>query len=671
MRYFEEIDGALLFREGKEILRISPWGKGLRVESTFSGELAPDPHALLPRDALPEARISITENGAEIENGEITAVLEIHPAWGGSSLQISFRNRERKTLLREISSANSLSKRARDFESLEGDAFRLKMTFIADRDEKIYGMGQYQQEIMNLKGCNLELAQRNTQVSVPFYVSSLGYGFLWNNPAIGEVHFGLNTTEWTSVCAKKLDYWVTAAPTPAQILEQYTEVVGRAPMMPEWGLGFWQCKLRYYEQQQVLDIARKYKSRDIPLDVIVVDYFHWPKCGDWRFDPEYFPDPEAMVRELHDMGIETMVSVWPQVNWESENYAEMEQQGLLVHSNVGTQAQMIFHGNNALTDVTNPRSRAYLWDKCSKNYASKGIRAFWLDEAEPGYSNYGWSNLRQYAGPVLETANLYPKEYARTFYEGQTASGQKDIVNLIRCAWAGSQRYGTLVWSGDIHSTYEDFRRQICAGLHMGMAGIPWWTTDIGGFFGGNPDDPRFRELFARWFEFGAFCPVMRLHGCREPMVDLYDMNGNQREGTGAPNEIWSYGDEVYGICKKYIRIRERLRSYTRAVMREAHETGAPVIRAMFYEFPGDPLCHDVTDAYMFGPDLLVAPVCHEGQTERQVYLPRGEIWTLLSDGTSYAGGQTVTVSAPLSVIPVFRRRERPELDFVIQEGRL
>ena len=253
-------------------------------------------------------------------------------------------------------------------------------------------------------------------------------------------------------------------------------------------------------------MAREYKKRGIPLDVFVIDYYHWPRCGDYRFDEEYFPDPKAMIDELHEMGIETMVSIWPQIDWRSENYEEMKQQGLLVKSNAGVDVQMLFHGNNVFLDATNPRTRKYVWEKVKKNYADLGIRTFWLDEAEPEFSTYEYECYRYAAGPVEEIGNIYPREYSRMFYEGQKESGQEDIVNLVRCAWLGSQKYGALVWSGDIFSTYEDFRKQICAGLHMGLCGIPWWTTDIGGFHGGVTEDPDFQELLVRWFQFGTFC---------------------------------------------------------------------------------------------------------------------------------------------------------------------
>lgn len=522
-------------------------------------------------------------------------------------------------------------------------------------------MGQYQQETMNLKGCNLELAHRNSQASIPFYVSSLGYGFLWHNAAIGEVHFGSNTTEWAAKATRQLDYWITAGDTPAQIMEAYASVTGKVPMMPEYGLGFWQCKLRYYNQEQVLRVAREYKKRGIPVDVIVIDYYHWPRCGDWRFDEEFFPNPAEMIKEIQDMGIKVMVSVWPQVDWRSENYEEMKQQGLLVKINAGIDVQMNFHGNNVFMDATNERTRKYVWEKCKKNYADMGIQTFWLDEAEPEFTTYDHELYHFAQGPVAKIGNIYPREYARLFYEGQKENGQEEIVNLIRCAWVGSQRYGALVWSGDIMSTYEDFRKQICAGLHMGLSGIPWWTTDIGGFHGGQIHDEDFKELLVRWFQFGTFCPVMRIHGCRLPGQDIIDKSGEKREWTGADNEVWSYGEEVYEILVKFIGIREKMRAYTRSLMQEAHEKGSPVMRALFYEFPEDKKCYDITDAYMYGPDILVAPVCHAHAESRKVYLPENSRFVHAGTGKVYEGGKIYEIEAAIDTVPIFLREGKQE----------
>lgn len=659
MDFFEEKNGSLLFRENGETVMVTPWGKNsLRVRSAILNDITEYSAALLDVPKL-EPEIKINGTSATIRNGNITAELTVQE-WG-NALQVKFFNQNGNCLLSEIPNGGALTLKARHFMPLKGESFKLKVSFLSDRNEKIYGMGQYQQEVMDLKGCNLELAHRNSQASIPFYISSLGYGFLWNNAAVGEVHFGLNTTEWIANSTKQLDYWITAGDTPAQIEETYASVTGKVPMMPEYGLGFWQCKLRYYNQEEVLNIAKEYKKRNIPIDVIVIDYYHWPRCGDWRFDEEYFNDPEAMVQKLHDLGIETMVSVWPQVDWRSENFEEMKQKGLLVKSDSGIDIQMLFHGNNVFMDVTNPRTREYVWEKCKKNYARYGIKAFWLDEAEPEFTGYDFSNYRYYAGSVEQTGNIYPREYSRLFYEGQKASGQEDIVNLVRCAWAGSQRYGALVWSGDIMSTYEDFRKQICAGIHMGISGIPWWTTDIGGFHGGVKDDKDFQELLIRWFEFGTFCPVMRIHGCRLPGKDIINKKGEVREWTGADNEIWSYGEENYKIMLKYINIRELMRDYTRSLMKEAHLKGTPVIRALFYEFPEDKTCYDITDSYMFGADLLIAPVCHKHKTERNVYLPEGALWVNASDGKEYKGGVWYKVPASISVIPVFLREGRQD----------
>ena len=660
MNYFEKGEGCVLFRYNGETVRVSAWGEdSFRVESVFLGDIPKDCIALIDKtELMQKSEINIAvedETHAVITNGLIMARLFVQD-WG-KKLQISFYNSKTgKLLLQEIENGNALTLNARSYLQLPGGAFKIKQSFISDPAEKIYGMGQYQAERMNLKGSSLELAHRNSQASVPFYVSSLGYGFLWHNAAIGEVHFGLDTTEWISECSDKIDYYITCGETPADIMHNYMRATGLPPMMPEYGLGYWQCKLRYYNQEQVLEIAREYKKRGIPLDVLVIDYYHWNRCGDWRFNEEFFPNPKEMFDELHEMGIEPMVSIWPQVDYRSENYEEMKQQGLLARSTRGVDVQMLFLGNNVFIDTTNERAREYLWDKVSQNYADIGVNTFWLDEAEPEYTEYDHMLYRYAAGPAAKIGNIYPREYARAFYEGQRKRGQKDIVNLIRCAWIGSAKYGTLVWSGDIFSTYEDFRKQICAGIHMGLAGIPWWTTDIGGFHGGNIEDPDFQELLVRWFEFGTFCPVMRMHGDRNPHQEIFSSDGERRERTGAPNEVWSYGEENYQIFRKYIELRESLRDYIRAVMKNTHENGDPVMRALFYEFPQDNECYDITDEYMFGPDYLVAPVCHAHEFSRKVYLPKSCSWKNYFDGKVYEGGQWIVQDAPIDSIPVYIR---------------
>ena len=246
-----------------------------------------------------------------------------------------------------------------------------------------------------------------------------------------------------------------------------------------------------------------------------------------------------------------------------------------------------------------------------------------------------------------------------------TEAGEDKVINLARCAWAGSQKYGALVWSGDVDSTFRGLREQFAAGLNVGLAGIPWWTTDIGGFLRGNPDDPDFQECFVRWFQYGVFSPVFRLHGERIPHRKPIGTKGGGAFFSGADNEVWSYGEDNYEIVKKYMLLREELKPYITGLMEEAHEKGSPVIRTLFYEFPEDKRAWDIDDEYLFGPDLLVAPVMYEKTDKRFVYLPEGCRWTNSHTREVFEGGTTIEVDAPLDIIPVFIR-EGAKVDFTL-----
>lgn len=640
-----------------EILWIEGWGKNaLRVRATKCAQMPSEDWALLSQDT--EAIIKIDGNCASIQNGNVRAeVLE--------SGKIKIFNQNGKLLLGEYlrtrqdlfsEDCSALEIEAREFKPIVGGDYELSMRFESTSpDERIYGMGQYQQPYLNLKGTDLELAHRNSQASVPFCLSSEGYGFLWNNPAIGRATFGKNVMTWQARSTKALDYWITAGDTPAEIEEAYASVTGTVPMMPDYAMGFWQCKLRYQTQEELLHIAREYKRRNLPISVIVIDFFHWPTQGDWRFDETYWPDPDAMIAELKELGIELMVSVWPTVDYRSENFAEMKDKGYLIRTERGYRIAMDFEGNSIHFDATNPAARDYVWEKAKKNYYDKGIKIFWLDEAEPEYTVYDFENYRYHMGPNIQIGNMYPVMYAKAFFDGMKAEGQENIINLLRCAWAGSQKYGALVWSGDIHSSWASLRNQLTAGLNMGIAGIPWWTTDIGGFHGGDPNDPTFRELFIRWFQYGTFCPVMRLHGDREPRQPQVGTTGGASCRSGAANEVWSYGDEAYEICKKFMRIREEMKPYIEKIMRKAHEKGTPPMRPLFYDFPKDEKAWVIEDEYMFGDSYLVAPVLEAKASTRTVYLPNGS-WKYIESGDVYQGGRSIELSVQLAQFPVFER---------------
>ena len=681
MHIYQE-NNRIIIGDGKSSVWVEPWGKNsIRVRMTAVPQMDDNDWALTEpvEEVTPQitfetkdvtdpwyqgeewAKYHRTGTFVTLVNGKITVKIS-DEGW------LSFYNQKGELLTEEYwRNRNRINRYcvplrvdARELKPVPGGTdFELTARFEAFDDEMIFGMGQYQEKHMNKKGATLELAHRNSQASVPFYVSSRGYGFFWNNPAIGTATFGTNKTEWYAKRTKKLDYFITAGDTPAEIESQYSLATGRTPMMPEYGMGYWQCKLRYRNQEELLAVAREHKRRGLPMDAIVIDFFHWTMQGDFKFEPLDWPDPEAMVKELKELGIETVVSVWPTIDERSENFGKMADMGYLVNADRGNQNHMTWMGNTVFYDATHPGAQQFVWNRCKENYYDKyGIRCFWLDEAEPEYGPYDFDNYRYYAGPALQCSNIYPIGYAKGFYDGLRAAGEKDVLSLVRCAWAGSQKYGVLTWSGDIYSSFRSMQEQLQAGLSMSMAGIPWWTSDIGGFLGGNIADKDFQELLLRWFAWGAFCPVFRMHGERSPWYEREQefRNGVRQLTSGQDNEVWSFGEENYQILSKYLFIRERLRPYIRECMQAASETGAPVMRPLFYDFPEDKACWAVEDSYMFGPDLLVSPVMEAGADSRRIYLPAGTRWTDAYTKQVYEGGQWVTVPAPIDIIPVMVR---------------
>jgi alpha-D-xyloside xylohydrolase len=547
-----------------------------------------------------------------------------------------------------------------------GGTWKIEQRFFADDAEKSYGMGQRQHGYLDQKGCVLDLMHRNTEVSIPFLISNKGYAFLWNHPGLGRAELGRNDTRWVAEAAYQLDYCVIVDGSPAALLRRYAELTGFPSAFPEWAAGFWQCKLRYKTQKELLEVAREYHRRRLPVSVIAIDFHHWCKMGDWSFDPVCWPDPAAMVRELKAMGMECMVSIWPTVDHACANFRHMNDQGLLLRNERGMPLQ---NGSSVQTfyDATSPAARAFLWEQVRKGYVRHGIRCFWLDTMEPELVPLEPDNTRCHLGNGREVAALYPLCHQQAFHEGLKAEGEAAPLTLGRSAWVGSQRYGGAVWSADIPSTFDSLRRQVAGGLNIAMSGIPYWTTDIGGFHGGDIDDPAFRELLVRWFQYGVFCPIMRVHGVRRqssrPPEDPGKADPNH---PNVPNEVWSYGEETCAILSEQIRLRDRLKPYILAQMKVAETTGLPPMRPLFVDFPGDPRCWEVEDQFMFGPDVLVCPILSLGARTRRVYLPTlpagtdrpgwRDAWT----GETHEGGAAFDVAAPLERIPVFVRSASP-----------
>lgn len=669
-------DRVLLCRFGGETLRVEPWGPDAARVRARPGRSLSVPHvdALLP-PAASAAEIDLGETRASLTNGRLRVDLEVvdrHGADVRREVVIRFARADSGAELLAETRPHFAGPRTRNFKAVASGSWKLEAHFKAYDDEHLHGLGQPQHGRMDLKGVSTTLLQQNAHAVIPFVVSSRGYGFLWNNPATGRAEFAANITRWTADATNGLDYWVVAGDSVRDIVRTYHDATGHSPDIPDWALGFWQSKLRYRTQAELLETAREYRRRGLPLSCIVIDFFHWTRQGEWKFEPGEWPDPKAAVEELRSMGVETMVSVWPTVSASSEHYRAMTESGSLLTTERGVPVLIPFpdkdpFGPGFFTyyDAFSPEARDFHWDVVHRNYVANGFDHFWLDACEPEMRPAHPENVRTALGNGAEMLCAYPLLHEQRYREGLRAEG-RDGVLLCRSAWAGSQRHGVILWSGDVWSNWQWFRAQVPAGLHAGLAGLGWWTTDIGGFYDGHGGSPEFRELLVRWFEFGVFSPICRLHGFRVPEgvpppergaavsygQDTFDIF----TASGGPNEVWSYGEEVEEILTGLLRVREALRPYLKEVFAEYARTGDPVMAPLFYHFPDDPELHARADAYMLGADLLVAPVLDPDTTAMDVTLPAGEAWVHAWTGREYAGGQAAHLDCPLGRCPVFVR---------------
>lgn len=603
----------------------------IRFQATASSKLESQNWTLLPK----ETPADIWRDGEDVylQTGHLKVWFE---KWGRVTYYINDR-----IILKEQPEM-TFTMGYRNYRSVGSGLWSMRASFEPSKDEQFYGLGHERINEFSKKGCTIDLRHLNTKATIPYVYSSLGYGFLWNMPSTGTVELGNNRTRWRSDCAKTMDYVVISG-TPREACAKLADLTGHSPMIPEYALGFWQCRLRYENQDKVLEVAKKYKELGIPLSVIIIDYFHWTEQGDYKFDPKYWPTPKEMTDELHKMGIKLMVSMWPTINENSENYSYMYNHNLLLRTASGSNRVFDFYGPQAEIDPTNPEARKYIWNRLKENYIDNGVDLLWFDEAEPEIHPEHFDNLIMYAGRGDETALIYPYYYSELVYDGMKEIGRTDIITLSRAAYTGAQKFGTLVWSGDIKSTFESLTEQVKSGLNMSMCGLPWWNTDIGGFYDGDINSDYFRELIVRWFQYGVFCPVMRLHGSRNGADRTRDI----KEPTGGDNEIWSFGEKNLPILSELVKLRYRLIPYIKEHMKKASENGTPVMRPMFFDYPDDKICYTTGDQYMFGDDILFAPITEQGQTRRRVYLPEGN-WILTKDRTVFSGSCYVTVEAEI-----------------------
>ena len=634
------VDNQIYFSRQGELIKLSSCGENsIRFQGFPDGKEIQENYTLLPGTAPVE--IEEGEHHISMRCGTMRADL-----WENGKL--TFYCNGNKIL--EEKPEMTFGMGFRRYENKGSNLWGARVTFEPNEGEHFFGLGHSWDNEFDLKGSSVDIRNINAKCTIPFVYSSLGYGLLWNVPSTGLAELSNNRTRFTSDCCHAVDYIVIGG-TPKEVSAALADLTGHAPELPQWATGFWQSRLRYETQEELLEVARRYKKENIPVSAIIVDYFHWTEQGDYKFDPKYWPDVKAMADEIHAMDTKLIVSMWPTINEKSENYRYMSENNMLMRTNRGSDRVFDFYGWQAEIDVTNPDTREYVWSKLKENYIDNGVDALWFDEAEPEVHPEQFDNLIWHAGRADKVALLYPYYYSKLAYDGFKSMGWEDIVTLTRCAYLGSQKFASLVWSGDIPSTFESLSCQVKAGLNMAMCGIPWWNTDIGGFYGADIESNYFKELIVRWFQFGVFSPVMRLHGSRHKHGERSPII----EPSGDPNELWSFGEKNFEILKELVFFREKLRPYISEQMKIASEKGYPVMRPMFFEYPEDEICYTLGDQYFFGEDIIFAPIVKQGQTERDVYLPEGE-WVLLKDKKTYTKG-THTVSAKLEEFIAFVRK--------------
>lgn len=634
-------ENEILYTRYTELVRISACGNNaIRFQGFPDNRVIDEDYTLMPQSA--EAVIEDLGYCVTLTCGTLMAKLE-------ENGKLTFY-KEGKVILVEKPELTFHSN-FRHFDNKGSGLWSARVTFEPNENEHFYGLGHSWDSDFDLKGSSIDIRNVNAKCTIPYVYSSLGYGFLWNNPSTGLCELSKNRTRWSCDCCRFMDFVVMAG-TPKEVCTTLADLTGYSPQMPEWATGFWQCRLRYETQEELLSVARRYKELGVPLSVIIADYFHWTEQGDYKFDPKYWPDVKAMTDELHSMNTKLVVSTWPTINERSENYWYMRDNNMLMRTTRGPDRVFDFYGWQNEIDVTNPATREYVWKKLKENYIDNGVDALWFDEAEPEIHPEHFDNLIWYAGRGDMVGLLYSYYYSKMAYDGFKSMGRDDIITLTRCAYIGSQKFGSLVWSGDIESTFESLACQVRAGLNMGMCGIPWWNTDIGGFYGADIRSDYFKELIVRWFQYGLFCPVMRLHGSR---IRHFEPTPGLKEPSGDPNEIWSFGEENLEILKDLILIREKLRPYVKAQADISSEKGYPIMRPMYFEYPEDEICYTLDSQYMFGDDIIFAPIVERGQTVKKVYIPDGE-WILTKDKSVYTKG-TYEITAQINEFVAFVRK--------------
>jgi alpha-D-xyloside xylohydrolase len=546
---------------------------------------------------------------------------------------------------------------------------RVQQSFALPPDEGIYGLGQHQQGFWNYRGHTVRLLQQNMEVGIPVILSSKGYSLLWDNPAVTEVSVGAplvfttsqpaargsvappgageKVVRWSSEVGKAVDYYFIYGPGGEASIRNYRALTGESPLVPQWLLGFLQSKERYRTQDELLGIAKQYRDLNVPIDGLVQDWRYWPDntWGSHAFDTTRYPDPAAMTQQLHDEHFHLLIAIWPKFDLGSSNLHELEQAGAMFDPVIPYVSPA---GQGKWFDPFSAKGREVYWKQISTELFSLGIDGWWLDAPEPELSGK-WGEFRTFktaVGPGAEVFNAYPLMHSTGIYQGQRAQTDlQRVVIVTRSAFAGQQRNSTVTWSGDIGSSWQVFKNQIPAGLNFSVSGMPFWNTDIGGFAGvRNPSDPSYAEIFSRWFEFGSFCPMFRVHGTA-PM-----------SGTGPGKEYWRFDPATQKIWRTYADLRYRLMPYIYSVAWQVTSAGSTMMRPLVMDFGDDAQAINVGDQYLFGPAIMVNPVTTKAATSRNVYLPGTGRWYDFWTGKTETAGRQIDAAAPIETTPLYVR---------------
>lgn len=580
---------------------------------------------------------------------------------------------EGKALLSEKEAGASFT----EFNDAGSKTFSVKQAFVLDKDETIYGLGQQQEGKMSKRNVKLNMVQGNTDDYIPFLLSVKAYGLFWDNYSPTVFEDNAEGCYFDSQVGEGIDYYFMYGGCADGVIARMRELSGQVPMFPLWTYGFWQSRERYKSQEELLAVVRKYRELGVPLDGIIQDWQYWGNNYLWNamdFLNPNFNNPQRMIDEVHQLNAHLIISIWNSFGPQTKQYQELEKMNALFDMTTwppyGPERHPInqeYPSGVKVYDPYNPKARELYWRYLDKGLFSLGMDGFWIDSSEPDHLNFKPSDFDQqtYLGSFRKVRNAFPLMTVGGVAEQQRAkSSDKRVFILTRSAFAGQQRYGANLWSGDVVASWQALHAQITAGLNVSLSGIPHWNSDIGGFFlwkFRNPlSHPDYRELHVRWMQFGCFCPMMRSHG------------------EGSPREIYQFGQKgnpVYDALEKYIQLRYRLLPYIYSASHEVSAGQSSMMRALMMDFSQDPSVLDLNSEYMFGKALLVCPVTEPMYTSyvpvgrdsvlkedfskvksKEVYLPAGTAWYDFWTGEKFDGGTHVSKEVPLDILPLYVR---------------